>query len=184
LTTQSSRLSPLSDLASVREFQFEPSNLGESREHRLRCVFHEEVVSFGLAADITFGEVARALRELVPKHWRTQTSRSSPNSSTWREGAHPIVARHPTNARHNPRSFRAKRARKPPQELRLFFGVSESCPGSPRTCLASPAIREASVGPLLCERAIRSAIPSGAKTNQRTRSNGSSSLLTRPPRRS
>src|SRR5271163_2264140 len=108
LTTQSSRLSPLSDLASVREFQFEPSNLGETREHRLKYVFHEEVVSFGLAADITFREVARALRELVPKDWRTgqhclQTSRSSPNSSTWREGAHPIVARHPTNARHNPR---------------------------------------------------------------------------------
>jgi hypothetical protein len=84
----------------VREFQFEPSNLGESREHRLRYVFHEEVVSFGLAADITFGEVARALRELVPITGEPvsidclQTSRSSPNSSTRREGAHPIVARY------------------------------------------------------------------------------------------
>ena len=85
LTTQSSRLSPLSDLASVREFQFEPSNLGESREHRLRCVFHEEVVSFGLAADVTFGEVARALRELVPKHWRTGQHRTGRLKS---KGAH------------------------------------------------------------------------------------------------
>jgi hypothetical protein len=85
LTTQSSRPSPLSDLASVREFQFEPSNLGESRERRIRYVFHEEVVSFGLAADITFGEVARALRELVPKHWRTGQHRTGRLKS---KGAH------------------------------------------------------------------------------------------------
>jgi len=44
----------------------------QSRKHkepRLRFVFSDRVLSFGIAADATFGEVASALRELVPEHY-------------------------------------------------------------------------------------------------------------------
>jgi hypothetical protein len=38
------------------------------RENRLRFVFGDRVIAFGLGAGVTFGEVARALRELNQKH--------------------------------------------------------------------------------------------------------------------
>jgi hypothetical protein len=38
------------------------------QENRLRFVFGDRVVAFGLGAGVTFGEVARALRELTQKH--------------------------------------------------------------------------------------------------------------------
>jgi hypothetical protein len=38
------------------------------QENRLRFVFGERVIAFGLGAGVTFGEVARALRELKQKH--------------------------------------------------------------------------------------------------------------------
>jgi hypothetical protein len=37
-------------------------------ENRLRFVFGDRVIAFGLGAGVTFGEVARALRELTQKH--------------------------------------------------------------------------------------------------------------------
>ncbi|RBP10435.1 hypothetical protein DFR50_119106 [Roseiarcus fermentans] len=39
------------------------------KEHCLRFVFQDKVVSFDVAADLSFGDVARALRELVPRHY-------------------------------------------------------------------------------------------------------------------
>jgi hypothetical protein len=38
-------------------------------ENCLRFVFYDRVVSFGLGADVTFGEVARTLSELARKHY-------------------------------------------------------------------------------------------------------------------
>jgi hypothetical protein len=38
------------------------------QENRLRFVFGDRVIAFGLGAGVTFGEVARALRELTQKH--------------------------------------------------------------------------------------------------------------------
>lgn len=45
------------------------AQLHKPRGRRLRFVFHDRVVSFGVANDISFGEVARTLRELVPKRY-------------------------------------------------------------------------------------------------------------------
>jgi hypothetical protein len=39
------------------------------KRHCLRFVFHDKVVSFGVAADLSFGDVARTLRDLVPRHY-------------------------------------------------------------------------------------------------------------------
>ncbi len=39
------------------------------KQHRLRFVFEDREVSFGVAADLSLVEVARTLRELVPKHF-------------------------------------------------------------------------------------------------------------------
>ena len=43
-----------------------PSNL---KSIVFEFVFEDKVVSFGVAADLWFGDVARALRDLVPKHY-------------------------------------------------------------------------------------------------------------------
>ena len=43
--------------------------LAQSHKHKSHClrfVFQDKVVSFGVAADLSFGDVARTLRELVP----------------------------------------------------------------------------------------------------------------------
>ena len=40
-----------------------------SRQNCLRFVFQGKVVSFGVAADLSFGDVARTLRELIPGHY-------------------------------------------------------------------------------------------------------------------
>ena len=39
------------------------------KKHSLRFVFEDKVVSFGVAADLSFGAVARTLRDLVPRHY-------------------------------------------------------------------------------------------------------------------
>ncbi len=41
----------------------------QPKERRLRFVFQDKVVSFGVAADLSFGDVARTLRELAPRHY-------------------------------------------------------------------------------------------------------------------
>ena len=42
---------------------------GAEDENRLRFVFGDRVVAFGLGAVVTFGEVARTLGELAQKHY-------------------------------------------------------------------------------------------------------------------
>ena len=42
--------------------------LHKPKKHRLRFVFQDRMVSF-CVADLSFGEVARTLREQVPKHY-------------------------------------------------------------------------------------------------------------------
>ena len=61
----------------------EVAQLHKPKKHRLRFVFQDRMVSFGVA-DLSFGEVARTLREQVPKHYGEpvridciQSSRSS-----------------------------------------------------------------------------------------------------------
>jgi hypothetical protein len=44
------------------------ARLHKPKKHRLRFVFQDRVVSFGVA-DLSFGEIARTLRERVPKHY-------------------------------------------------------------------------------------------------------------------
>jgi hypothetical protein len=44
------------------------AQLHKSKRHRLRFVFQDRIVSF-CVADLSFGEVARTLREQVPKHY-------------------------------------------------------------------------------------------------------------------
>jgi hypothetical protein len=39
------------------------------KELCLRFVFQDKVVSFGVAVDLSFGDVARTLRERVPSHY-------------------------------------------------------------------------------------------------------------------
>lgn len=39
------------------------------KKHSLRFVFQDKVVSFGVGADLSFGDVARTLRDLVPRHY-------------------------------------------------------------------------------------------------------------------
>jgi hypothetical protein len=58
------------NLSSGRDGGVSPqvAQLHESRKHRLRFVFQDRVVSFGVA-DLSFGEIARTLRERVPKHY-------------------------------------------------------------------------------------------------------------------
>jgi hypothetical protein len=41
----------------------------KQKKHCLRFVFQDKVVSFGVAADLSFGDVARTLRDLVPGHY-------------------------------------------------------------------------------------------------------------------
>ena len=41
----------------------------QSRQNCLRFVFQGKVVSFEVAADLSFGDVARTLRELIPGHY-------------------------------------------------------------------------------------------------------------------
>ena len=41
----------------------------KSKQNCLRFVFQGKVVSFGVAADLSFGDVARTLRELIPGHY-------------------------------------------------------------------------------------------------------------------
>ena len=45
------------------------AQLRKPKEQRLRFVFEDREISFGVAADLSLGEVARTLRELVPKHF-------------------------------------------------------------------------------------------------------------------
>jgi hypothetical protein len=59
------------------------AQLHKPKKHRLRFVFQDRMVSF-CVADLSFGEVARTLREQVPKHYGEpvsivciQSSRSS-----------------------------------------------------------------------------------------------------------
>ena len=63
------------------------AQLHKPKRHRLRFVFQDRVVSFAVA-DLSFGEVARTLRELVPEHYGEpvsidciQSSKSSATSS-------------------------------------------------------------------------------------------------------
>jgi hypothetical protein len=42
----------------------QPIQVDHARDSRLRFVFSDTVVSFSLAADVTFGEIARTLGEL------------------------------------------------------------------------------------------------------------------------
>jgi hypothetical protein len=44
------------------------AQLHKPKKHRLRFVFQDRMVSF-CVADLSFGEVARTLREQVPKHY-------------------------------------------------------------------------------------------------------------------
>ena len=65
------------------EVSMQVAQLHKAKKHRLRIVFRDRVVSFGVA-DLSLGEVARTLREQVPKHYGEpvsidciQSSRSS-----------------------------------------------------------------------------------------------------------
>ena len=45
------------------------SQIGNARDNRLRFVFNDMVVSFSLAADATFEDIARTFGELAPRHY-------------------------------------------------------------------------------------------------------------------
>ena len=47
----------------------QPIQVDHAGDSRLRFVFNDKVVSFSLAADTTFGEIARTLAELSNQHY-------------------------------------------------------------------------------------------------------------------
>jgi hypothetical protein len=47
----------------------QPMQADHTGDSRLRFVFDDAVVSFGLAADVTFGEIARTLGELSSRRY-------------------------------------------------------------------------------------------------------------------
>ena len=47
----------------------QPIQAGHTGGSRLRFVFDDGVVSFGLAADVTFGDIARTLGELSSRRY-------------------------------------------------------------------------------------------------------------------
>ncbi len=57
----------------------QPAQSHKPKEHCPRFVFEDKVVSFGVTADLSFGDVARTLREQVPTRlWRTGQHRLYP----------------------------------------------------------------------------------------------------------
>ena len=47
----------------------QPIQADHAEDRRLRFVFDDGVVSFGLAADVTFGDIARTLGELSSRRY-------------------------------------------------------------------------------------------------------------------